>query len=91
MLGKNNFSGKYRKAASQQYRFSIRKLTIGAVSVALSALMLNAVPNNNKVQAAPSTETKSVDTSQIGGGHNSLLMVKLRQKNQFRQMILINL
>jgi hypothetical protein len=76
MLGRNNLDGRRNNAADKQYRFSIRKLTVGAVSVALSALMWNAV-FTEQVQVATmqnqpdeNTQSKSnINDTQDGGGN----------------------
>lgn len=73
MLGRNNLDGRRNNAADKQYRFSIRKLTVGAVSVALSALMWNAVSTEQVQAAEPETQPVINSQSQTedpdGGGN----------------------
>ncbi|MCI1290445.1 MAG: YSIRK-type signal peptide-containing protein [Lactobacillus sp.] len=65
MFGKNDTNNKIRAGSEKQYRFSIRKLTIGAASVMLSAFMWNAV---STTQAHAAEQPQATVSEEIGGG-----------------------
>lgn len=78
MFGKNNFNNKINAGSEKQYHFSIRKLTIGAASVMLSAFMWNAVSNTQvHADALPQTQqteqVQPVSSENPDGGGSTIL------------------
>ena len=81
MLSKNNFNEKIRQMEEKKERFSIRKLSIGAVSVLLGftfmglnsqAVHASEVQNNGNSENVQTVKTGQADSENIGGGIRAL-------------------
>jgi hypothetical protein len=75
MVGKNNCNGKFKLAANKIGRFSIRKLSVGAVSVLLGFAFWG-ISSSTQLQAAtPQTQPVTAQESQNGRVQQSAKVV----------------